>query len=97
MAFVARLAAAADVPMRQAKRSVCSAATPQGAAALCSRERDASGWRSRGLRAYGSRGGPLEGAGEVVHQKAVTVQWPHASRRTQAPDPRVAAVRRQAY
>ena len=40
---------------------------------------------------------PLEGAGEIIHEKEVAVLWPHAGRRPQAPGPRVAAVRRQAH
>ena len=107
MAFVARPAAAADAPaqasapgarrrpMLQAERTLRAATRPRRAAALWSRERDASDGRPRGPPGIREQGRPpLEGAGEVVHQKAVTEQWPHVGRRPQAPDPRVAVVRR---
>ena len=84
MAFVARPAAAADAPaqasapgarrrpMLQAERALRAAARPRRAAALWSHERDASDWRPWGPpRHTGAGRPPLEGAGEVVHQKAV--------------------------
>ena len=109
MAFVASSAAAADTPaqapaagtrrrpMLQAERALCAAARTWGVAALRRRERDAAGRSPRGLPGIWKQGGPpLEGAGEIIHEKAVTVLWPHARRRPQAPGPRVAAVRRPA-
>ena len=110
MALVASAAAAADTPaqapapgtrrrpMLQAERAVRAAARSLGAAALRRRERDAAGqspWGPPGI--WEQWGAPLEGAGEIIHEKAVTVLRPHARRRPQAPGPRVAAVRRQAH
>ena len=40
---------------------------------------------------------PLEGTWEIVYKEAVAQRRPHARRRSQAPDPRVPAVRRQAH
>ena len=110
MAFVACPAAAADPPaqapapgtrrrpMLQAERALRAAARPRRAAALWCRERDAAGRCPRGPPGIREqRRPPLEGAVEIIQEKAVTVQWPHACRRSQALGPRVAAVRRQAH
>ena len=68
------------------------------AAALRSRERNALGRRPRGPPGIRQEGRPpLEGAGVVVHEKTVTRWRPHAGRRSQAPDPRVPEVCRQAH
>ena len=109
MAFVARPATAADAPaqapvpgarrrpMLQAERALRAAACPRTATALWCRERDAARRHPRGPPGIREqRRPPLEGAG-IIHEKAVTEQWPHACRRPQAPGPRVAAVRRQAH
>ena len=108
MAFVASLAAAADTlaqaptlgtrrhTMLQAERALPAAARTWGAAALLHRERDATG-RSPGKPPgiWEQRWAPLEGAGEIIHETAVTVLQPHARQRPQARGPRVAAVRRR--
>ena len=106
-AFVASSVAAADAPaqahapgtrrrpMFQAECALRAAARSRRAAALRRREQDAAGrclWGPPGIREQGR--GPLEGAGEIIHEKAVTVLWPHARWRSQAPGPGVAAVRR---
>ena len=107
VAFVASSAAAADAPaqapapgtrrrpMLQAERALRAAARSRRAAALRRRKRDATGWCPRGPPGIREQGRPpLEGAVELIHEKAVTVMWPHAPWRSQAPSPRVAAVRR---
>ena len=110
MAYVASAAAAADAPaqapaagtrrrpMLQAERALSAAARSWGAAALRRCERDAAGRGPRGPPGIGQQGRPpLRGAGDVIHEEAVTVLRSHARRRPQAPGPRVAAVRRQAH
>ena len=104
VAFVARLAAAADAqaqalapgarwrPMIQAERALRAAAHPWRATALWCRERDDAGRRPRGpLGIHEQRRPPLEGAEEVIHRKGATEHWPNACRRPQAPDPRLTA------
>ena len=91
MVFVASSAVAADTPaqaraagtrrrpMLQVERALRAAARTWGAAALRRRERDAAGRSPRGPPGIWKQGGPpLEGAGEIIHEKAVTVLWPHA-------------------
>ena len=60
--------------------------------------RNAAGRCPRGLPGIRKQGKPpLGGAGEIIHEKAGTVLWPHARWRPQAPGPRDAAVHRQAH
>ena len=85
-------------PVLQAERALRAAARSWGAAALRRREGDAARRGPRGPPGIRQQGRPpLRGAGEVIHEKAVTVLWPHARRHRQAPGPRVAAVRRQVH
>ena len=86
-------------PILQAERALCATARPRRAAALRGCERDASGrcpWGPPGILEQ-TPPPPLEGASEIIHREAVAQRRPHTGRHSQAPDPRVLAVRPQAH
>ena len=112
MSFVACPAAAAYAPaqasasrrtmrpMLQAERVLCARPRPLRAAAPRGCALDASGrglWGPPAIREQSPLPPPMGGAWEIVHKETVAEGLPHAGRRSQALDPRVPAVRRQAH
>ena len=83
MSFVARLAAPADAlaqasspgarrrPMFQAQRALSATARPWRAAAPRGGKWDTPGWRPWGAPGIQQQAPPLDGTGEVIHEKMV--------------------------